>query len=100
LTGALGGLTVDGDTPPVRPLGVDAPLGLFGPVAPVPPVPPVCDAAGAEPAPDGAAVPPLAADAVDVPQARATTRIVIANAERTGLPPCMGLGIGPPCTAV
>jgi hypothetical protein len=79
LTGAVGGRTADGEMPPVRAL------------------PPVL--VGVELPDEGAETPPLAADALVVPQAMAITSTAIANAERTGFPPCMGLGIGPHCVA-
>jgi hypothetical protein len=80
--------TEDGEMPPV--LELDVPLELFGPVPPdwldpdVELLPP-----------DGAEVPPVAAEALAVPHASAIRRITMANVERPGLPPCMGHGIGP-----
>ena len=85
LTGALGGRTADGEMPPVAPAGACEADGACGAVPPV--------------LAEGGAVPPVAADALAVPHASATRTTRIAHAERTGFPPCMGVGIGPPRTA-
>ena len=72
-TGALGGRTVDGEMPPVE---CDVPVGVLVPGATPPEVDELVDP------PDGALVPPVAAEAVVVPHARATSSAAMASVER------------------
>src|SRR3954470_15120190 len=75
LTGALGGRTVEGEMPPVCALEVTP--GLFGPM------PPASVVLVPEP-PDGAVVPPVAAEALAVPHTSTTTRARTPSSARNG----------------
>src|SRR4051812_33083718 len=81
-TGALGGRTVLAEVPPVA---WRVPLEVLGPGATPPDVEELVEP------PEGALVPPVAAEAVLVPHARARTRTAMASIERMRLHPCMGL---------
>ncbi|MDX6668682.1 MAG: anti-sigma factor antagonist [Solirubrobacteraceae bacterium] len=86
-TGACGVRTADGETPPVRPLGE---VDFVPEVGATPP-----DELPVEVLPLGAPVPPVAAAALVVAQASASSNTAMASAERNRLPPCMGLGSDP-----
>jgi hypothetical protein len=96
-TGALGVRTAEGEMPPVVLPWLATP-GLLGPIPPDE----LAEVVWLEEpllVPEGAVVPPVAADAPAAPNASAMVMTAAASVRRTLMHPCMLQGIGPPLDA-